>query len=306
MSRPSPQTSRVIALLELMAAESDQAFTLAAVSRRLGVHRATCHSMLNTLAAAGWLLRDPTRKTYQLGPALMPIGDAATKRFPALEFARPAMIELTHATGAHCVAFLAEGDHLTVIAQIRAVLGAGTPMPLGTEFPLHPPYGTSTATWGSDEDRESWLAETPDDRRQAHREAFAAARRRGYAVGLHVLPEARLQELAALVRAADIGRKTPAPLEQLARQLTDELMRQEEWHPAALDDDATYEVSHVDAPVFDRHARLCLMLSLVPVSKTMSGRRIDEIGRLLVATTQSLTAAIGGVEPGAVPLQGEP
>ncbi|HYL50415.1 MAG TPA: helix-turn-helix domain-containing protein, partial [Acidimicrobiia bacterium] len=104
MARPSPQTDRVIALVELLAARPGQGFTLAELTRRLRVNKSTCHSMLTTLAGAGWLLRDPYRKTYRLGPALATVGRAAASGFPALDIARAAMVDVGLEVAAHCAA----------------------------------------------------------------------------------------------------------------------------------------------------------------------------------------------------------
>ena len=83
---------------------------MAEVSRHLSVHKASCHSMLSELLRAGWLLRDPVRKTYHLGPALVRLGREAAGRYPALVLARSAMAELSAATGAHCVAADGKGN----------------------------------------------------------------------------------------------------------------------------------------------------------------------------------------------------
>src|SRR4051812_38558806 len=102
--RPSPQTERVVNLVEHLAADGSQGMTLAEVSRHLSVHKASCHWMLSELLRAGWLLRAPVRKTYPLGSALVRLGREAAGRYPALVLARSAMVELSAATGAHCVA----------------------------------------------------------------------------------------------------------------------------------------------------------------------------------------------------------
>jgi IclR helix-turn-helix domain len=56
-----------VALIDLMVERPNQNFTLAEISRRLGVHKQTCHSMLRTLTDAGWLVCHPSEKTYRLG-----------------------------------------------------------------------------------------------------------------------------------------------------------------------------------------------------------------------------------------------
>lgn len=287
--RPSPQTERVVNLFEHLAGDGNQGITLAEVSRRLNVHKASCHSMLSELLRAGWLLRDPLRKTYHLGPALVRLGRAAAGRYPALMLARSAMAELSAATGAHCVAFAVDEDHSTVVDQVRSSQGGGHPMPIGTQFPHRPPYGASTVAWADDEVRERWLAALPEDVRDRYREAIANARQRGYAVGLHLLPDLRLQELALIVRSAEV-RSTR--LSQLAQELTDELIHQEEWFPTKLEAHRTYEVSHIDSPILGPGSRIALMLSLVPSSEPMTGAEVTRIGVQLATETRRLSAAL--------------
>lgn len=287
--RPSPQTERVVNLFEQLAGDTSGGMTLAEVSRRLSVHKASCHSMLSELLRAGWLLRDPVRKTYHLGPALVGLGREAAARYPALVLARSAMAELSAATGAHCVAFSVSDDYSTVVDQVRSPHGGGHPMPIGTQFPHRPPYGASTVAWAGPDARESWLGALPDDVRDRYRQAITAAQRRGYAVGLHILPDLRLRELAQIVRTAEV-RSTR--LSRLAQELTDELIHQEEWFPVDLDPDRTYEVSHIDSPILQRDSRIALMLSLVPSAAPMSGAAVTRLGAQLCTATRRLSAAL--------------
>jgi DNA-binding IclR family transcriptional regulator len=287
--RPSPQTERVVNLVEYLAGEGSRGMTLAEVSRQLDVHKASCHSMLSELLRAGWLLRDPIRKTYHLGPALVRVGREAADRYPAVVLARSAMTDLSAATGAHCVAFSVSDDYSTVVDQVRSRHGGGNPMPVGTQFPRRPPYGASTVAWAGAEARERWLADLPEDVRDRYREAMTAAKKRGYAVGLHILPDLRLQELALVVRSAEV-RSTR--LSRLAQELTDELIHQEDWFPSSLTKDRTYEVSHIDSPILGPGARIALMLSLVPSAEPMSGAAVTRLGAQLAAVTRRLSAAL--------------
>jgi DNA-binding IclR family transcriptional regulator len=287
--RPSPQTERVVNLFEQLAGDGCRGMTLAEVSRHLSVHKASCHSMLSELLRASWLLRDPVRKTYHLGPALVRLGREAAGRYPALVLARTAMAELSASTGAHCVAFSVGDDYSTVVDQVRSHHGGGHPMPIGTQFPHRPPYGASVIAWTDRDAQERWLAALPEDVRDRYRKAIATAQQRGYAVGLHILPDLRLRELAQLVRRAEV-RSTR--LSQLAQELTDELIHQEEWFPVSLDPDRTYEVSHIDSPILERGSRIALMLSLVPSAKPMSGAAVTHLGAQLSSATRRLSAAL--------------
>lgn len=290
--RPSPQTERVVKLFDQLV-DTEAGMTLAEVSRRLSVHRASCHSMLTQLLTAGWLLRDPVRKTYHLGPALIRLGREAADRYPALVLARSAMAELSAATGAHCVAFAVGDDYSTVVDQVRSHHGGGHPMPIGTQFPHRPPYGASIVAWSGPAARNRWLTALPEEVRDRYRQALAAAAHRGYAVGLHILPDLRLQELALIVRSAEV-RSTR--LSQLAQQLTDELVHTEEWFPISLAADRSYEVSHIDSPILEGSG-IALMLSLVPSAEPMSGAAVTRLGTQLASVTRSLSAALTDETP---------
>src|SRR2546422_354077 len=76
MARPSPQTDRLISVVDLLASRPGEGLTLSDIARRLGLSPVTCHPMLASLLGAGWLVRHPTRKTWLNRSG----GDAETKR----------------------------------------------------------------------------------------------------------------------------------------------------------------------------------------------------------------------------------
>jgi DNA-binding IclR family transcriptional regulator len=288
-TRPSPQTARVVQLFEVISTQPTGGISLAEVSRRLGVHKASCHSMLTELVRAGWLLRDPHRKTYHLGPALVRLGAAASAHYPALDLARPAMAALTASTGAHCIAFTVSADHVTVVDQVRNPRAPGHPMAVGTEIPLRAPYGAALAAWLPESGRAPWLASVPDRVRGHYAQALEEASRRGYAIGLHVLADIRLLELASLVRAAE---SRGGRLGDLAVSLTEELMVSPEWLPTAIEPRHVYDVSHIDSPILGPDGRPQLILSLVPVPGQISGAEVSKLGARLAATAADLTDAL--------------
>jgi DNA-binding IclR family transcriptional regulator len=53
----------VVRPIEMLAAGDGTRLSLAEVSRRLAVHKASCHSMLANLLDAGWLQRDSRDQT---------------------------------------------------------------------------------------------------------------------------------------------------------------------------------------------------------------------------------------------------
>jgi DNA-binding IclR family transcriptional regulator len=280
MARPSPQTDRVVTLIGVLADHPEEGFTLAEITRRLDVNKSTCHSILTTLLDAGWLLRDPRRKTYRLGPALPHIGQAATRGFPALDFARPELIDLSRELGAHCVALQPAGDHVTVVDQVRDVRAPGGLLQFG-DIPLRPPFGAAVVAWGDGAAVERWLALAPPGARDGYRKALDAIRRRGFVVEA---PATSLTDVVARLGAT--GRPLPELVEDLAGTLDDAAL------PARIEPGRRYLVSAVNAPVFDDAGAVVLVIAVLNLPGVLTGREVTAIGRRLVDATSRLTAAI--------------
>jgi len=273
--RPSPQTDRVVALIDVLAARPDHALTLAEITRRLGVNKSTCYSMLQALSGAGWILRDPFRKTYRLGAALAAVGRAASSGFPALEFVRPAMVELSQALGSHCVALAVAQDHVTVVDQVRDVRAMGAPIGHGF-IPLRPPFGAAVAAWADASGAQGWLDQAPPGSAGHYAAALRAARRRGYVVELAPSPWG----------APAAGASLPEVVEELARSLPPEVL------PVVLDPAGSYAVSAINAPVVDAEDEVVLVVSLMGFSHPLSGSEIATAGTRLADATTAVSAAI--------------
>src|SRR5438034_10332187 len=99
MTRPSPQTDRVVALVDVLMSRPGEGFTLAELTRQLRVHKQSCHSMLQALREAGWVVRHPTRRTYRLGPALIAVGRAAAAESPGAELVHDVLQTLADELG---------------------------------------------------------------------------------------------------------------------------------------------------------------------------------------------------------------
>lgn len=242
MTRPSPQTDRVVALVELLAERPEQEFTLADLTRRLGVHKQTCHSMLASLTEAGWLVRHPTTKTYRLGPKLIRAGRAATAGVPIVEYAHATMHRLAHDLDVHCL--LVEREHnLVVIIDAASPLGRPlAPLAIGQSFPVRAPFGGMFAAWGDDAAFDAWTEGVPDDEVESFRAAAQLARSWGY--------EVRLDQP---IDVADLQRRLGASGEAVVEQVRQMLGRVDQVQ-APLDPTERYPVMLVSAPIDDTHA----------------------------------------------------
>jgi len=299
VARPSPQTERVVDLVDLLASRPDDALTLSEISGSLGVNKATCHAMLATLTRAGWLLRHPTRKTYRLGPTLAAVGRTAAADIPALEFARPTIVELSHELGLVCLALAPSDDHLTVLDEVgpAPVVRA---FRIGEQVPVHPPFGAGFVAWSEPATRDRWLdaAASNASGRAYCEQALEAARRRGFAVELVTEPEARLRaivaDLGGSLSGASVGQPDTTRMRALLDQLVSEPLGDEPFLPVEVVPDERYRVSTIGAPVFDADGRVVLVIVLVSSGTRLPGMRVETIGRRLVGAAEALTAVLRG------------
>ena len=278
MARPSPQTDRVVALVELLSLRPAEGVTLAEATRRLGINKSTCHSMLTALTSAGWLLRDPFRKTYRLGPGLVAVGRAAGEGFPALEFARSALEELSAELGLNCAALAVADDHATVLDQARDLRAAGPGLHAGTVLPVRPPFGAVAVAWG---DPSSWLAAAPEERRPRYAAALDAIRSRGY--GVEVTP-APIEQLRRLVDQLDM----PHLLERLADE--------DEYLVGEVDPAREYPVTAINTAVRDGAGATVLVLALTGFPAPLSGADVAAVGERLVSSAQVVEAAVAAAQ----------
>lgn len=290
MPRTSPPTERVVATMALLAERPDAPLSLAELTRRLGVNKSTGHAILTSLAAAGWVLRDPTRKTYRLGPAVVALGRQAGASFPALDFARPALVDLSREFAATCAALGVGDDAVTVLDQVADPRAAASGLQdgafrVGASFPLRPPLGAAVVAWAPAPVRDAWLGHVPPDTRAHYADALAATHDRGFAVEISDTPVARVRELAGLLGDDTSAR---AALDRLA----DELATHEEFLAVALDPDREYAVNVVNAPVFDHTGHVTLVLSLTGFGRALRGTEVLAAGDALLVATRLITDAL--------------
>jgi len=271
--------------MALLAERPEASLSLAELTRRLGVNKSTGHAILASLAAAGWVLRDPTSKTYRLGPAMVALGRQAADSFPALDFARPALVELSRQFAATCAALGVDDDAVTVLDQVADPRAAPHAFRVGATFPLRPPLGAAVVAWASDAARDDWLGHVPPDTRAHYADALVATHDRGFAVEIAATPVARVRELAGMLGDDTSAR---AALDRLA----DELATHEEFLAVDLDADREYAVNVVNAPVFDHTGQVTLVLSLTGFARALRGTEVLDAGAALQTATRRITAAL--------------
>ena len=294
MSRPSPQTDRIVTVINLLAAHPEEGFTLSEIARRLGVGKATCSPMLVALTSAGFLVRHPTRKTYRLGPALITAGQAAAAGFPALEIARPVLVELSNELGVVAMAVARAGDQLQLVDLAWDHRRHTPTLRVGQELPFRAPWGSVfVATAGSPGTAvDGWLARagiTGADA-DAYRDALAHTAARGYAVELQASSGGQVRALAEALATAVSERDR----EQLVDRLLAEVTDREQPLLAAVADDRTYTVGAIDAAVVDLDGMPILALSASAFGTPLARQQIEHVGGIVRAAAAAVSASLRG------------
>ena len=288
MARRAPAVERAVAVLNYLAANPGERFSLSEIARDLGLNKATLHAILGALTEVGYLSRDPEQKTYSLGPALVAIGNSALATFSAADYALPEMQSLTDELGLHCVASTSIHDEILILTR------TGTPRPFGINvqpgqrLPLAPPLGTVFVAWSDDERIETYLAKVgpaaSKERLERYRRAITAVRARGYSVGLEGPPPQPRAE----------GRRTAhAPtLEESVRGV-----EIEEYALIDLDRASSYRLNHIGAPVFGPDGHVSLGLFLIGFLGGVPAERVPEYAQRLQTACERVTKAIHGKAP---------
>ena len=302
MPRASPQTDRVIAVVDLLTAHPGADFTLAELARRLGVSKPTCYPMLAALTRSGWLLRHPTRKTYRLGPALVPAGRAAAAGAPVVELARPRMAELAETFSLACVGLAPSADALVVVDLVESPASGGKAfgLRLGDRIPRRPPLGAVLVAWQGQDAMDAWLRrgspDVPEGRLSRYARDLAAVRERATPIELRAPIQERVAWLADELRTAVRDRRETADIHDLLDQAVGELA-DEDVLLTDIDAERFYRPSSINAPVFDVDGSVALVVCLIDAPAPLPGPDIVAVGERVRDVTTELTRSLRGRPP---------
>jgi DNA-binding IclR family transcriptional regulator len=290
---PSPAVLRACEVLDVLSRHPTEPLSLAEITRRVGVPRATCDAVLLALAAGGYVVRREEDLRYVLGSRGITLGTAARLANTTLRAASVEAEQLARRTSACVAVTTRDGDE----TRVTEVFDFGPPFSVrahaGQSIPLRPPFGAVFVAWETSDGIAHWL-DSPEladgDEVSRYRSALAEVRRRGYSVT--VATDRRPDLAVALETLAE------RPDADEARRVRDELMRQmmhSEYLPAGLDDTRTpLRVTQMSAPVFDRSGRVAVAIMLLGPSYEVTSEEIATMGDDLVKAAQRATTAAGG------------
>ncbi|WP_419997526.1 IclR family transcriptional regulator [Streptomyces boninensis] len=304
MVRPALAATRAVAVLNFFAAHPGGSFTLSELSSSLGVNLASLLSVLRALEDAGYLVRHPTRKTYELGACPVALGDAALRGNPAVDLARGQLARLARELGSETVISALVrggrdgrdgrgGDHVVILATEGTPQIPTADVRPGQRVPLVPPLGQVFYAWAPEGRIESWLSRLEPGTREAVRgrllAALAAVRERGYSVAVDRPARMEIGTVLGLLAEApaDAGRLL-GELDEAAMGLVDS-----DYGLVDLDAEGEYSIASVVAAVHDPHGAVALAL-MVNGLRRATGRRVAEVGERLAGIAQGITKQTGG------------
>ncbi len=288
--RPALAASRAIDLLNFMAAEPAQGYSLTELVRHLDLNPASCHALLDALTRDGYLDRHPRRRTYRLGPALVAIGSGALECHPAVAEARTQAAALAAALGLECLLTGRVGDMLIALSRAGRASPPVAVLRVGQRIPMIPPIGTPFLAWADAATVAVWAARgTGDHARDVA--ALAAVRRRGYAVTLLGPAQARLGEavsnLADAPFAEDLQAGVPALIDALGNAYL---------LPDADADEAVH-VGLISVPIFNSEGAVAYTLSLLGFPGPLRPAEIESLARRLMQACAIVMQKTNGCPP---------
>lgn len=269
MPEPSNPTSRVVDVLNFLAAHPTEAFSLAELARHLGLSNGSAHRILTTLSSAHFLSRDAKRRTYSLGRAMVAIGQAAVETHRGIDVARRELARLAGDLNVQCSANAVVDDEILVLVKEGAAQSHRGLTRVGERRPLVPPLGLCHVAWGGEQAIAAYVAAAAPHLGDAAfarlHAAFPLIRQRGFAMAAH---------------GPGAGQLTPDELQLIAAA-----------------DAGPGGVGTITAPVFSPTGEVSLQLVLSGLPSHLGAHEIARYAEKLCATAASITSETHGRKP---------
>ena len=288
---PSAPASRLICLVEHLAATSGDELTASDLAKATGINRTTCLSLLLALEEHGWVHRRNGTK-YTLGAALIPLGEAALSGLRVVDEVQPELDRLAVEIGMEALASTIANNELVVIAHARGTGVLSNTVRVGQTIPFVPPFGFAHLIGADDDDVERWLDRAPRilsaSERADYRRALALAVTHGYIVVLDADSQRRFEELNRTLAERPTSRDARRQRHDFIAELTPENLVLSP--PGAI----TAEVSQIQARVHTPDRANPLAIGIHGLPHQFDQSRIAHYVALVTASARRLTARLGG------------
>lgn len=292
----SNPTSRVMDVLNFLAAHPTETFTLAEIARHVGLSNGSAHRVLTTMARSQFLSRDEKRRTYSLGVAMVAIGQAAIERHHGVERARREIARLAVELDVQCSASTVAADELMVLVREGAPKSHLGLTRVGERRPLIPPVGFCHVAWAGEAAIEAYIGRVDaylDETVRRHlRAAFPLIRRRGYAMSMAGPNGHHARQVMAMPNGRPPDAAYWSSVFDLVGKLTPDEMQ-------LFDIAAAGEagISHITAPVFSASGTVSMQLVITGMARDRSARDIESYAERLCATAARITSELHGRLP---------
>ena len=147
VARPALAATRALDIVSFLTEHPNDAFTMAQLTRALRLNQGSAHAVLTTMTEQGFLTRHPEHRTFRLGPALVAVGEAATRANPIIAVAREELQALSDDLALPALASMRTGSELRVVVRVGPHVANGPARRVGQHYPLVPPIGTVLTAW---------------------------------------------------------------------------------------------------------------------------------------------------------------
>jgi DNA-binding IclR family transcriptional regulator len=289
--RASPPTARVVRVLDFLADRPEERFGVSELARRLGLSKPTCLGIVTSLADAGYLVRDPSDKTYRLGPSLITLGHKAQESLRVSPAAREELRRLSARFGVTAALSGVVDERITLL-DLVAPAGVRPGVEVGQSYPFAPPVGLMFVLWDEEAER-NWLAKEPTiplrTNTQRVNRVIEVCRADGYLVERLTAGGRRLYSLMAGM-SANLPDELRALLGELVSDIGERVYLRDENRQKR------HDISVISAPVYDHYQRQVMVASM-HIGESLTDAEITERARALVKTADAVTAQLGGVKP---------
>lgn len=296
MSDVSNPTSRVLDVLNFLAAHPTDAFTLAEIARQVGLSNGSAHRILTTMADARVLSRNERHKTYALGIALVAIGQAAVERHRGVEIARRELALLAAELRVMCTVTTVADDDLLLLAKEGTAQSHKGLHRVGEREPMVPPIGLCHIAWSNAQAIEAYVAKASDFMSESMRsyllDSFALIRRRGYSISADGPAMRKIRQTMILPPDRIRDDAYWSSVHELTRQLTASELQVTKLEEAVADG-----VCYLSAPVFSPDGTVAFELVVSGTPSNLGVREIEHYAERLCAVAATVTSEIHGRVP---------
>jgi DNA-binding IclR family transcriptional regulator len=292
----SNPTSRVMDVLNFLAAHPTEAFSLAEIARHVDLSNGSAHRLLTTLAAGQFLFRNERHRTYSLGLAMVAIGQAAIEKHRGIDVARREVARLAVELDVQCSAnAVVDGEILVLVKEGTSHSHLGLTR-VGERRPLVPPVGLCHVAWSGEAAIDAYVARaSPYLGPHVHRHllaTFPVIRQRGFAIAANGPGSARTRQ--TMVAPGDQVRDGAywSRVFELVGQ-----MSENEIQLFDISQARPQGVSYIASPVFAPDGTVAFQLVISGMPTDLGEQDVRSHAERLCASAAAITDAIHGRPP---------